>query len=141
MNKATIKIRANYDSFSKTEKKIADYLLLDPTHILPLYITELAERCGASEATIVRFARRLGYEGYQQLKLAIAAEGESSHAVNENITDGDEPCEIFSKICEDIYCSLEKTKRQICGAELKDAVTHCSGRKRYSCLVLETPRR
>lgn len=119
MNKATIKIRANYDSFSKTEKKIADYLLLDPTHILPLYITELADRCGASEATIVRFARRLGYEGYQQLKLAIAAEGEGSHAVNENITEADEPREVFSKICEDIYCSLEKTKRQISTSELK----------------------
>ena len=136
MNKATIKIRANYDSFSKTEKKIADYLLLDPTHILPLYITELAERCGASEATIVRFARRLGYEGYQQLKLAIAAEGESSHAVNENITDGDEPCEIFSKICEDIYCSLEKTKRQICGAELKRCCDALLGAKKILVLGL-----
>ena len=121
MNKATANIRVLYDTFSKTERKIADFLLENPTHVLPLYITELAGRCGASEATIVRFAKRLGYDGYQQLKLAIAAEAGNSRAVGESITESDTPSEILAKVCEDIYCSLEKTRKAIDGDKLERA--------------------
>ena len=60
MNKTILNIKIHYDSFSKAEKKIADFLMENPTQILPLYITELAEKTGTSEATAVRFARRLG---------------------------------------------------------------------------------
>lgn len=109
MSKTVLNIKIQYDTFSKGEKKIADFLMQNPNHILPLYITELAEKCGTSEATIVRFAKRLGYDGYQQLKIAIAQE-QDSHPINENITHDDSAYDIFGKVCEDVYCSLEKTK-------------------------------
>ena len=84
----------------------------NPDHILPLYITELAQKCGASEATIVRFSKRLGFEGYQQLKIAIAKDSES-RPINKSITQNDKAGDIFQKVCDDIYCSLEKTKKAI----------------------------
>ncbi|MBQ8742375.1 MAG: MurR/RpiR family transcriptional regulator [Clostridia bacterium] len=112
MGKTILNIKVNYDSLSKTEKRIADFLIENPDNILPLYITELAESCGASEATIVRFAKKFGFEGYQQLKLAIARE-EHTAPVNENITPSDTPYDIFTKVCDDIYCSLEKTKKAL----------------------------
>lgn len=112
MNKTILNIKIHYEEFSKTEKKIADFLMQNPDGILPLYITELAERCGTSEATIVRFAKRLGFEGYQQLKIAIAQES-SLRPVSENITEQDDAFNIFSKVCQDIYCSLEKTRHGI----------------------------
>ena len=112
MNKIVLDIKIRYDSFSKTEKKIADFLMQNPDEILPLYITELAERCGTSEATVVRFSKRLGFDGYQQLKIAIAQDSDT-HPVNESILHSDGAGEIFQKVCEDIYCSLEKTKQAI----------------------------
>ena len=112
MNKTILNMKIHYEEFSKTEKKIADFLMQNPDGILPLYITELAERCGTSEATIVRFAKRLGFEGYQQLKIAIAQES-SLRPVSENITEQDDAFNIFSKVCQDIYCSLEKTRHGI----------------------------
>ena len=118
MNKTIVNIRVHYDCFSKSEKRIADFLMEDPSKILPLYIGELAERCGTSESTIARFAKRLGFEGYQNLKIAIAQESHES-PVNENITAEDSPRDIFVKVCEDIYCSLEKTKKLIDGEELE----------------------
>ena len=72
MTKTILNIKIHYDTFSKAEKKIADFLMQDPTRVLPLFITDLAEKSGTSEATVVRFAKRLGFEGYQQLKIAIA---------------------------------------------------------------------
>ena len=112
MNKTILNMKIHYEEFSKTEKKIADFLMQNPDGILPLYITELSERCGTSEATIVRFAKRLGFEGYQQLKIAIAQES-SLRPVSENITEQDDAFDIFSKVCQDIYCSLEKTRHGI----------------------------
>ena len=120
MVKTVLKIKANYDKLSRSEKQIADFLIENPEKILPLYITELSDACGVSEATIVRFSKKLGFEGYQQLKIAIAGE-HHTRPVNENITAEDSPSDIFAKICDDIYCSLEKTKK---GLD-KAAITRC----------------
>lgn len=118
MNKTILNIKIHYDSFSKAEKKIADFLMENPAQILPLYITELAEKTGTSEATAVRFARRLGFDGYQQLKIAIAQDS-GARPINENITKNDKASDIFPKVCDDIYCSLEKTKRALDGEALE----------------------
>lgn len=60
---------------SKSQHKIADYILEHP-HSVP-FITgaKLAKIAGVSEATVVRFATFLGYAGYNDLqqKLAISA--------------------------------------------------------------------
>ena len=120
MEKTVLNIKANYDRLSKTEKKIADFLIENPGNILPLYITELSGICGVSEASIVRFSKKFGFDGYQQLKIAIAQENHT-RPVNENITAEDTPYDIFTKVCDDIYCSLEKTKK---GLD-RDAIASC----------------
>ena len=112
-----LNIRILYNDMGKAEKKIADFLMQNPQAILPLSITELAERCGCGEATIVRFSRRLGFVGYQQMKLAIAGE-EEIRPIGDNISEADGAFEVFEKVCGDIYCSLEKTKKAINGQAL-----------------------
>ena len=118
MNKISLDVKIRYGTFSKTEKKVADFLMNDPDGILPLYITEVAQKCNTSEATIVRFAKKLGFEGYQQLKIAIAKEAKS-RPLNEKINKTDRADDIFQKICDDIYCSLEKTKTVLDGKNLR----------------------
>ena len=118
MSKTVLNIKIHYESFSKSERKIANFLMQNPNQILPLYITELAEKCETSEATIVRFAKRLGFEGYQQLKIAIAQDTES-RPINESIMQNDRASDIFQKVCDDIYCSLEKTKKAISSDSLE----------------------
>ena len=119
MSKTILNIKIHYAEFSKAEKKIADYLMQNPNDILPLYITELAKQCETSEATVVRFAKRLGYDGYQQLKIAIAQDVHN-RPINENITPDDTAGDIFQKVCNDIYCSLEKTKNAMKSKQLDD---------------------
>lgn len=112
MSKILLDINIKYETFSKSEKKVADYILKNPSNILPLFITELSTLCKSSTASIVRFSKKLGFEGYHQLKIAIAKES-STHPVNENITQNDSAFSIFEKICDDVYYSLEKTKKTI----------------------------
>ena len=119
MNKTILDIKIHYGQLSKGEKKVADFLMANPESVPPLYITELAEKCETSEATIVRFAKRLGFAGYQQLKIAVAKDTESK-PINENIAPSDKAIDIYQKVCDDIYCSLEKTKKAIDSEALEE---------------------
>ena len=112
MEKISLKIRLMYSEMSKSEKQIADWISENPGQIISLSIVELAEKCKCSEATIVRFAKRLGLSGYQELKISVASEGEGS-PINSNITDTDTPSDIYAKVCSDIYLCLEKTKKSL----------------------------
>ena len=60
MGKLLINIKSCYSSMSKTEKRIADYIIENINSVSPMTITDLSAVSGASEATIVRFAKRIG---------------------------------------------------------------------------------
>lgn len=64
-------------SLTTGEKKIGNYVLRYPDEVVKLSITELAEACGVSDATIFRFCRKVGTEGYQDFKIALAKESVS----------------------------------------------------------------
>jgi len=111
MSTILLKIKALYENMGRGEKKIADFILQNPQEMIRLSISELAEKCGCGEATIVRFSRRLGLVGYQELKISIAQELNSSSAVPSNVTIDDSCYEVFLKRISDITSSLEHTKK------------------------------
>ncbi|HCM26072.1 MAG: hypothetical protein A2Z99_11955 [Treponema sp. GWB1_62_6] len=55
-------------AFSKSQKKIASFLLSEYDHAAFMNAAEIAASLGVSEATIVRFAVALGFEGFPQLR-------------------------------------------------------------------------
>lgn len=126
MNKTTLNIKMLYADMGKAEKRVADRILGNPGEILSLSIVELAEKCGCGEATVVRFAKRLGFLGYQDLKIALAREDETQ-IVNANMSKEDSVDRIFDKVCNDIYCSLERTRRVIDRKGLEKAANAIMG--------------
>ena len=68
-----IKFHFIYDNLKSAERKAADFCLSNPSDVATLTISEVAERSGCSEATLVRLARRLGYTGYPELRASIRA--------------------------------------------------------------------
>lgn len=63
-----------YDSFFEQEKKIANYMIQNHTKVINQTIGELAEACGTSVATVSRFCRKCGVDGFHQLKIMLAKE-------------------------------------------------------------------
>ena len=112
MDKISLKIKMLYNDMGNAEKRIADWIFENPRKIISLSIVELAEKCCCSEATIVRFSKRLGLSGYQELKISLAAEGGGS-SVSTHINSDDSAYQIYEKVCNDIYMSLEQTKRSL----------------------------
>ena len=67
-----LELRHLYPSLTSAEKKFIDCVLEAPDESIYLSITEMAERSGISEATIVRLCRKAGLRGYQEFKLRLA---------------------------------------------------------------------
>ena len=65
-------ISNNYYELTVSEKKIADYIIADPDHAQQIGISELSEACGTAMATVSRFSRKLGYDGFNAMRIAIA---------------------------------------------------------------------
>lgn len=68
-------IENNYSTLTKTEKKIADYILGDEEYsMINITLLELAKQLRLGEASIIRFCRKIGFRGFQDLKLTMAIE-------------------------------------------------------------------
>ncbi|MGE5549474.1 MAG: MurR/RpiR family transcriptional regulator [Bacteroidota bacterium] len=74
LGSALLKIRGLYPSLRPSERRVADYVLANAGAVILLSSTELGERTGTSDATVVKFSQRLGFRGYQEFKIALAGE-------------------------------------------------------------------
>ncbi|MBY6060762.1 MurR/RpiR family transcriptional regulator [Microbacterium esteraromaticum] len=68
------RIAAGRRAMPAAMSKIADVVTEHPTAPVELTITELAERAGTSPATVTRFCRALGFDGYTQFRVGVASE-------------------------------------------------------------------
>lgn len=65
-------IRQMYEELFSAEKKVAKYILENRQEVVMLSVSELAHKSGASEATVVRMCKHLGYDGYFQMRLLMS---------------------------------------------------------------------
>ena len=63
---------AKYRQLHSAEKKAADCILADPYAVMELSVAQLADRCGVSDATIVRMCQHIGYKGYYQMRILMS---------------------------------------------------------------------
>ncbi|UNK69631.1 MurR/RpiR family transcriptional regulator [Microbacterium sp. H1-D42] len=68
------RIAAGRRAMPTAMSKIADVVSEHPAAPVELTITELAERAGTSPATVTRFCRALGFDGYTQFRVGVASE-------------------------------------------------------------------
>lgn len=68
------RVRSRLPEFTGALQRVAEQVLADPAAASRATIVELAERSGTSPATVTRFCRALGFDGYADLRLGIAAE-------------------------------------------------------------------
>jgi DNA-binding MurR/RpiR family transcriptional regulator len=84
------RVRSLLPEFTGALRRVADRVLADPAAASRATIVELAERSGTSPATVTRFCRAVGYEGYADLRLAIAAESGRARAAGWTVDIGRE---------------------------------------------------
>lgn len=77
-------IQKKYNELFSAEKRVADYILAKPGECIMMNISELAQKSGTSEATVVRMCKHVGYQGYYQIRLLM------SHDLGKNRVSYDE---------------------------------------------------
>lgn len=110
MKSIFLNIRAEYQKMGPGEQKIADLLLSDPSSILPLSITEFSQKANCGNATLVRFSRRLGLNGYKELKIAVAQEMSTLSSEEEQISPSDTCYAMFTKRLRNVQTTLQQTR-------------------------------
>ena len=63
-----------YDNFFEQEKKIAQYIIAHHKETVNMTISELAAASGTSVATVSRFCKKCGVDGFHHLKIGLAKE-------------------------------------------------------------------
>ena len=66
------KIKEGLNSFTNTEKKLANYILKNKEEVVNLSAQELSDKADISPAAVVRFSKTLGYKGFTALKVDLA---------------------------------------------------------------------
>lgn len=65
------RINANYNSFSKGQKLLANYIVDNYDRAAFITASRMGRTVGVSESTVVRFAYALGYDGYPELQRSL----------------------------------------------------------------------
>lgn len=61
-----------YNSLTKSEKKIADFILTEPKNVIYMTISEISSKSLVGDTTVLRFCRKMGFSSFQDFKLALA---------------------------------------------------------------------
>lgn len=60
------------DTLTKSGRTVAEYLMHHSDEAQYLSISSLAKECKVAEATVFRFCRALGFDGYHEMRIALA---------------------------------------------------------------------
>lgn len=117
------KIRSHYGRLSEKEKKIADYIMANPELIIHSTINELAEDLNVADATVFRFCKRIGFKGFQAMKIALASEIiKPIQQIHEEISEEDNEKTVAEKVFKSNIRALENTFEILNGSAVKTAV-------------------
>lgn len=98
MNNVLSSIRNSLNQLKRAEKRVAESVLRDPHQVIRYTITELADKADTSEPTVVRFCRKMGLQGYMDLRLSLARDLPSAQYIHEAVAEQDSPVQVMEKI-------------------------------------------
>ena len=138
-------IQENMSTFSKGQKRIANYILESYDKAAFMTASRLGKTVSVSESTVVRFAAELGYDGYPSMQRSLQkmirnrlTSVQRIEVSNDRIGDQDLLSSVLQSDIEKIRLTLEEVDRQSFDRAV-DAIV--SARKIYimGCAVLRLP--
>ncbi len=127
------KIENYLESFSKSERKVAEVIIAAPQTAIHSSIATLAKMADVSEPTVNRFCRRLDTKGFPDFKLHLAQSlANGTPYVNRNVEESDGPDAYTHKIFESAMACLDVAKNNLDTAQINRAVDLLTQAKRIS---------
>jgi DNA-binding MurR/RpiR family transcriptional regulator len=133
----TVRARGLLPSLSPAEQRVARVIIDEAATAARLTISDLAQRAQSSETTVIRFCRAMGFGGYSELRLTLAAEAgraydatASEEPVGGDISETDDLAQVVKKIAFADARAVEDTATQIDIAVLEQVVDLVVGARR-----------
>jgi DNA-binding MurR/RpiR family transcriptional regulator len=122
------RVRALTPNLAPAERRVAAAVVRDPAGTAAQTISELAAECHTSGTTVIRFCRALGFPGYPELRLALAAAAHAERAsgwedVGSDIGPHDGLDEVIKKITHADARAVEETAAQLSADTLDQVVS------------------
>ena len=126
-------IQKNIDTFSKSERKVAEVIIASPQVAIHSSIATLAKMAEVSEPTVNRFCRRLDTKGFPDFKLHLAQSlANGTPYVNRNVNEDDGPDAYTAKIFESTMACLDVAKNALDTSLINRAVDVLTQAKQIS---------
>lgn len=122
--KCLLTIKNQYAELTATEQSVADYILQNSQDVIHMPIATFAENAGVVKSAIIRCCKSLGFEGYSDMKIALAMELSQNRKLNYNpyIDTNDDVGAILDKVFSSNVKTLHDTAEKIDRGVLRTAV-------------------
>lgn len=116
------RIKMQYASLSKAQKRIANYILNHREDVIHYSITTMAQKTGTVPSTITRFCQALSYNGFSELKVYMEKKLASPLAIDAPIQKNDTIQVVIQKLMNTFQNAVSDTLRTLNGKTLTEVV-------------------
>jgi RpiR family carbohydrate utilization transcriptional regulator len=108
---------------SPSERQVAEWIMAHPKEAVRATLAHVAEECGTSEPTVLRFCRRVGLQGFRELAIRLT-EALSSPAsyVHRDVHPDDTSADAITKVLDASIKSLIDMKANLSQMPVDEAV-------------------
>ncbi|MDP1732470.1 MAG: MurR/RpiR family transcriptional regulator [Devosia sp.] len=97
-----------------TAGRIADFIAANASDVVHMSVTEVAERAGSSEGSVIGLCQQLGARGFQQIKIAIARDlVQPVQFIHEDLEPDDGIATVVEKIFRSDLQALHDTQKAL----------------------------
>ena len=118
-------LNASLEELSQNERRIAQGILDDPNLVTSITSQMLAQRCGVSQSSIIKFCKKIGFSGFPALKIALSAElarSQKAEQIHGDIFSDDPLSEVAQKMYDSKVSALAETLKLNSSDHLSAAV-------------------
>lgn len=117
-------INSKKDIMRNSERKVAECILSSPDTIIHSTISELAEKAGVSDPTVIRFCRCLGFSGYQEFKIHLAqALIPQLHNIHEDLDGTEQAPALLKKVFHANIVAIQNSLETLNYSEVQQAIS------------------
>lgn len=117
------KIRESLSTCTSMEKRLAEYIIDNKDKVINYSTQLLAEESNTSAATVVRYAKKLGYKGFQYLKIDLAKDNSDEDFSFDNfILEDDDVDTLIKKSYVANFKTLEQTYKLLNTSKVEEAI-------------------
>ena len=117
------RLKALRSDLPPTASRIAEFLAENAADVVHMSVTEVAERTGSSEGSVVGLCQQLGARGFQEVKIALARDlVQPVQFIHEDLTERDDTATVVGKIFSSGLQAMQDTQKALSIPDLKKAV-------------------